>query len=129
VRDAVGLLGAQRIGHGIRAMEDAGLLARLGAAGLPFDVCPTSNVLTGTVRSLAEHPIRRLLAAGIPVSVSSDDPLVFETSVTSELALLHLAHGFSWPELGELTLNGVAHSFLSAPGRAALAGVIAPAWA
>jgi adenosine deaminase len=129
VRDAVGVLGVQRIGHGVRAIEDPDLLARLGAARVPFDVCPTSNVLTGTVTSLEAHPIRRLLADGITVSVSSDDPIVFGTSVTTELALLHLAHGFSWAELGSLTLNAAAASFQPPAAREALASTLAPDWA
>ena len=128
VRDAVDLLGVRRVGHGVRAVEDPELLERLGTGRVPLDVCPTSNVLTGTVPSLGAHPIRQLLAAGIPVSISSDDPLVFETCVTSELALLHLAHGFSWQELGELTSNAVASSFLPSAERAALARSIMPAW-
>ena len=128
IRAAVDLLAVHRIGHGVRVVENADLLERLGAARLPLDVCPTSNVLTGTVPSLDAHPIRQLLAAGIPVSISSDDPLVFETCVTSELALLHLAHGFSWHELGEMTSNAVAASFLPGADRAALAREIVPAW-
>jgi aminodeoxyfutalosine deaminase len=128
VRDAVDLLAIHRVGHGVRAVEDPGLVTRLGAARIPLDVCPTSNVLTGTVPSLDDHPIRRLLAAGVPVSISSDDPIVFETSVTSELALLHLAHGFSWAELGELTLGAASSSFLPRARREALARAIVPAW-
>jgi adenosine deaminase len=128
VRDAVDVLGVDRIGHGVRAADDPALLARLGAARIPLDVCPTSNVLTGAVRSLATHPIRALVAAGVPVSVSSDDPIVFETCVTAELALLHLAHGFSWPELGALTTNAMHASFLPAGERAALAEALAPGW-
>jgi len=128
VRDAVETLRVQRVGHGVRAAEDRNLLEQLGAASIPLDVCPTSNVLTGAASSLDAHPIRQLIASGIPISISSDDPIVFETCVTAELALLHLAHGFSWRELGALTLNGVSASFLPDSDRAALAREIAPAW-
>ena len=129
VRDSVEILNVDRIGHGVRATEETGLVQRLGEARVPLDVCPTSNVRTGTVTSLAAHPIRQFLAAGIPISVSSDDPIVFETSVTTELALLHLAHGFTWPELGELVQNGARAAFLPADERTALAQEIAAGWA
>ena len=128
VRDAVDLLAVHRIGHGVRAMDDPDLLERLGAARVPLDVCPTSNIRTGTVPSLERHPIRRLLAAGIPVTVSSDDPIVFETSITAELALLHLAHHFSWHELGGLTVNAAASCFLPPAERDALVRTIAATW-
>ena len=128
VRDAVDTLRVHRVGHGVRAVEDPDLLARLGQARVPLDLCPVSNVRTGTVSSLEAHPIRRLLNAGIPVTISSDDPIVFDTCVTAELALLHLAHGFSWRELGELTLHAVTASFLPSVERAALARTVAPAW-
>ena len=104
------------------------LLEQLGAARVPLDICPTSNVMTGAVASLGAHPIRRLLAAGIAVSIGSDDPIVFGTSVTSELALLHLAHGFSWAELRDLMLHAAANSFLPSARRAALAELMAAAW-
>ncbi len=128
VRAAVERLGVQRIGHGVRAIEDPVLLEEIAAARVALDVCPTSNVLTGAVASAGAHPIRRLLTAGIPVTISSDDPIVFGTSVTTELALLHLAHGFSWAELGDLLLHAASNSFLPRARRDALAETIAPAW-
>lgn len=128
VRAAVERLAVRRIGHGVRAAEDPALVERLGAAGVTLDVCPTSNVLTGAVPSLDDHPIRRFLAADIPVTIGSDDPIVFETSVTTELALLHLSHGFSWRELGDLMLNAARASFLPSAEREALARELAPAW-
>jgi adenosine deaminase len=128
VRDAVERLAVQRIGHGVRAVDDPALVERLGAAGVTLDLCPTSNVLTGAVPSLAAHPICRFLAAGIPVTIGSDDPIVFETSVTTELALLHLAPGFSWRELGDLMVTAAQASFLPSAKRAALARELASAW-
>lgn len=128
VREAVEHLAVDRVGHGVRAAEDPVLVEQLGAARLPLDMCLTSNVLTGAVPSLDAHPIRSLMAAGIPVSISSDDPVVFGTSVTTELALLHLAHGFSWAELGGLTANAASHSFLPSARREALVRAVAAAW-
>jgi adenosine deaminase len=128
VRAALDVLGVQRIGHGVRAIEDAALVADLAERRIPLDLCPTSNVRTGTVPSPAALPIRELLAAGIPVSIGSDDPLVFETSVTSELALLQVAHGFTLAELGGLTQHAVAASFLPPADRATLSREIAAGW-
>lgn len=94
VRDAVELLRAERIDHGVRAIEDPLLVATLARTGVPLDVCPSSNVRLGVARSLAEHPIERLRTAGVPVSVNTDDPLLFGTSVASEYALC--AATFGW---------------------------------
>jgi len=84
IRGAIEVLGAERIRHGIRAVEDAGLLSELAARGIVLDVCPTSNVRTGVVRSLAEHPLPALLAAGISATVNTDDPAMFGTDLESE---------------------------------------------
>jgi adenosine deaminase len=129
VARSVDRLAVQRIGHGVRAIEDAAVVQQIARAGVALDVCPTSNVLTGSVPSLAAHPIRHLLAAGVPVTVSSDDPIAFETTVTAELALLHLTHGFTWPELGDLTVDAVRHSFLPSDERESLSRSLAAGWA
>lgn len=84
VRAAVDLLGAQRLGHGVRASEDPGLLRRLAGEGVVCDVCPTSNVRLGLYPSIAEHGIGRLLAAGVRVTLNTDDPLLFGTSLLEE---------------------------------------------
>lgn len=84
VRGALETLGACRIRHGITAVEDEGLLRELAARGVVLDVCPTSNLRTGVVRSLEEHPLPRLLEAGIACSISTDDPALFDTDLTRE---------------------------------------------
>jgi aminodeoxyfutalosine deaminase len=81
---ALDALGADRIRHGIRATEDPGLLRELAARGTVLDVCPVSNVRTGVVRSLAEHPLPGLLAAGIACTINTDDPAMFGTDLKSE---------------------------------------------
>jgi len=81
---AVRALGADRIAHGIRAVEDPELLAYLAKHHIGCDVCPTSNVCLGIYPSLEHHPIRRLLAAGVPVTLNSDDPPLFHTTLTDE---------------------------------------------
>lgn len=84
VRGALEALGADRIRHGIRAVEDAGLVAELAGRGTVLDVCPLSNLRTGAVRSLAEHPLPQLLAAGVRCSISTDDPAMFDTDLTRD---------------------------------------------
>jgi aminodeoxyfutalosine deaminase len=89
VRGALGALdalGATRIRHGIRAVDDPALLAELRERGIVLDVCPVSNVRTGAVPSLEEHPLPRLLEAGVPCSISTDDPAMFDTDLSREYA-------------------------------------------
>jgi adenosine deaminase len=128
VRESVERLGLQRVAHGVRSTEDPTLVADLAARGVTLDVCPTSNVLTGAVDGLEGHPIRDLRDAGVKLTVSSDDPLVFDTTVTSELALLHHRFGFSFAELGELTAQAAVAAFLPAEGRSSLLMTIRDAW-
>ena len=86
VRGALDSLRADRIRHGIRAAEDPGLLRELAARAVVLDVCPVSNLRTGVVRSLAEHPLPQLVAAGIACSVSTDDPAMFGTDLAADYA-------------------------------------------
>jgi aminodeoxyfutalosine deaminase len=84
VRGALEVLAADRIRHGIRAVEDAGLVAELAGRGTVLDVCPLSNLRTGVVRSLEEHPLPQLVAAGVRCSISTDDPAMFDTDLTRD---------------------------------------------
>jgi len=86
VRAALDVLHADRLRHGVRAVEDPALLAELAARGIVCDVTPTSNVLTGVVRSLDEHPLPVMLAAGVRCSISSDDPVLMGTDLERECA-------------------------------------------
>jgi aminodeoxyfutalosine deaminase len=86
VRGALDALAADRIRHGIRAVDDPGLVREIAGRELVLDVCPISNVRTGAVRSLEEHPLRELLAAGVKCSISTDDPQMFETDLTRDYA-------------------------------------------
>jgi aminodeoxyfutalosine deaminase len=86
IRGALDSLRADRIRHGIRAADDPGLLRELAARGVVLDVCPISNLRTGVVASLAEHPLPELAAAGVACSVSTDDPAMFETDLTADYA-------------------------------------------
>jgi aminodeoxyfutalosine deaminase len=84
VRGALEALGADRIRHGIRAVEDAGLVDELAGRGTVLDVCPLSNLRTGVVASLDEHPLPQLVAAGVMCSISTDDPAMFDTDLTRD---------------------------------------------
>ncbi len=84
VRGALENLQADRLRHGIRAVEDPGLVAELAGRGTVLDVCPLSNLRTGVVRSLAEHPLPQLVAAGVRCSISTDDPAMFDTDLTRD---------------------------------------------
>jgi aminodeoxyfutalosine deaminase len=88
VRRALDALHADRIRHGIRAVEDPALLAELADRGIVCDVCPTSNVRTGAVRSLDEHPLPRMVEAGVMCTVNTDDPAMFDTDLGREYAQL-----------------------------------------
>jgi adenosine deaminase len=96
VWDAVELLGAERIDHGIKAVEDPELVQRLADWGIPLGVCPGSNVALGLYPDLRSHPIEALRAAGVPVSVNTDDPASLETDLVSEY--LATAKAFDWTE-------------------------------
>jgi len=84
VRGALEALHADRIRHGIRAVEDPGLVAELAGRGTVLDVCPLSNLRTGVVRSLEEHPLPQLVSAGVRCSISTDDPAMFDTDLTRD---------------------------------------------
>jgi aminodeoxyfutalosine deaminase len=103
-------MGADRIGHGIRGASDAGLLAVLRERGIALEVCPTSNVRTGAVRSLAEHPLRALFDAGVMVTLNSDDPGIFGCTLAGEFAAAR-GMGFSEQELGVMAENARRSAF------------------
>jgi aminodeoxyfutalosine deaminase len=86
IRGALDVLGADRIRHGIRATEDAGLVRELAGRGVVLDVCPISNIRTGVVASLAEHPLPGLLAAGVLCTINTDDPAMFGSDLRTEHA-------------------------------------------
>ena len=87
VWDAVELLGAERIGHGVSAATDPVLLAHLADRGIPLEVCPSSNLATRAVGSLDEHPLRTFVDAGVTVTINSDDPPMFNTTLNDEYAV------------------------------------------
>lgn len=116
--DSIEYLGAERIGHGIAAAADPALMRYLREHSIALEVCPTSNVRTRSVASLAEHPLPALVAAGVPVTINSDDPPMFSTTLNREYAvaadLLDLDHA----GIADLARAGVRHSFAEPARRA-----------
>ena len=82
--DALRLLGAERIGHGTSAVQDPALLEHLASTGIPLEVCPSSNIATRAVATLADHPLRAFRDAGVVVTINSDDPPMFGTTLNRE---------------------------------------------
>jgi adenosine deaminase len=109
---AINALGAERIGHGVRAIEDPVLVDYLREHHIPIELNPTSNVRLGVARSLEEHPLPRLLEAGVPLTVNSDDPPLFETTLTAEYLALAGPMSLSLDQVDQIALNGFRHSFL-----------------
>ncbi|MFV0308155.1 MAG: adenosine deaminase [Desertimonas sp.] len=110
VRDSVDLLGADRIQHGIRAGEVAGLVERLAEGQICLDVCPTSNLMLGVVADLADHPLPGLLDAGVPCSLNADDPLLFGVGVLDEYELARTSLDLSDPQLAAIARASIDHS-------------------
>ncbi len=106
VRAALEHLKVTRIGHGVRSVEDPALVAELAESGVVLEVCPGSNVTLGVYENLAAHPIKALRDAGVKVTVSTDDPPFFHTTMADEFN--NLADEFGWQEEDFKDLNGVA---------------------
>ncbi|WP_345564024.1 adenosine deaminase [Nonomuraea rosea] len=107
IREALDLGRTERLGHGIRVLDDDALVAEVRARGIPLEVCPTSNVLLGLVPSLAEHPLPRLRAAGLAVTINTDG----ETALADEYVRLRQVFGYGDDELAELARASIDASF------------------
>jgi adenosine deaminase len=108
------------VGHGIRSVDDPALLAHLSEHRIALDVCPTSNLRTGAVASAAAHPLRRLFDAGVLVTINSDDPIFFGTTLSDEYRLTARTFGFDIDDLTTLAINAARASFLPPREREAL---------
>ncbi|MEU4528950.1 adenosine deaminase [Micromonospora ureilytica] len=117
VWDALNELGAERIGHGISAAQDPQLLAYLAERQIGMEICPTSNVRTRAVATLDEHPLPRLVEAGLLVTINSDDPPMFGTTLNDEYAVAARLLGVGAEGLAGLARNAVTASFLDSTGQ------------
>ncbi|MEX2494559.1 MAG: adenosine deaminase [Woeseia sp.] len=121
VRDAIEILGAERIGHGIHIIGDPVAMDLVRERNVALEVCPTSNWLCNSVPSTAMHPIRRLMEAGVAVTVNSDDPGLFGIDLCHEYELLQREHRFSPEDFRHCNATAARHSFIDA-------GTIAKVW-
>jgi aminodeoxyfutalosine deaminase len=117
---ALQLLGAERIGHGTTAVEDPALLAHLAETGIPLEVCPSSNIATRAVAAIEEHPIVAFRDAGVTVTVNSDDPPMFGTSLNREYEIAADLLGLDEAGVAELARTAVRASFAEEPMKATL---------
>ncbi|WP_175411245.1 adenosine deaminase [Streptomyces sp. TRM64462] len=118
VWDALNELGAERIGHGTSAVQDPALLAHLAEHRIALEVCPTSNLATRAVTDLEQHPIKEMVAAGVLVTVNSDDPPMFGTDLNNEYAVAARLLGLDERGVAALAKNAVDASFLDPAGKA-----------
>ena len=111
IREALETLPVQRLGHGVRAIEDPSLVKDIVARGVTLEVCPGSNVATGLYKSLSDHPIRNLMSAGVNVTLNSDDPPYFATTVGNEYDKAESVIGLSPDQLRGITKAAITASF------------------
>jgi adenosine deaminase len=110
VRDSLDLLHADRVGHGVRSVEDPRLVERLAAAGVTCEVCPSSNVSLGVAPDEASVPVRTLVEAGVPVALGADDPLLFGRRLVKQYEIARDVHGFAPAGLAELARMSIRGS-------------------
>ncbi len=120
VREAIELLGAERIDHGVRVVEDPALVRELAERRVPLDVCPTSNVVLGVVPSFGSHPIDRLRQAGVRVSLNTDDPELYGIDLAGEYVRAAATFGWGVEDLGALARTSIESSFADEPRRQAM---------
>jgi adenosine deaminase len=124
ITDSLDLLNVERIDHGIRCMEDGALVERLATEQVPLTVCPLSNVRLRAVGSLAEHPLPAMLAAGLNVSVNSDDPAYFGGYVDDNFRELVAVHALTVEDRALLAANSIRSSFLDEARKEQLLGEV-----
>lgn len=124
VWDALRHLKAERIGHGTSLVQDPELIDYLGEHRIPIEVCPTSNIATGVVKDLEQHPIRRMAEAGLLITVNSDDPPMFGTDLSTEYEVAAKLLALDEQGVADLAKNAVHASYLDADGKRRLAAEI-----
>jgi len=127
IRKAVELLGAERIGHGLTAIQDPSVMALLRERRIPLEVCPTSNVATGLIARFEDHPLPRFLEAGLVVTLNSDDPAMFGTSLKNEFLQAAKIFSLTRQQIVGLCGNAIRFSFLPEGDKQQLLGELAEA--
>lgn len=117
IRSVLEVCQAERIGHGIRAVDDPDLMVELAARSLPLEICPTSNLRLGAVPEMSVHPIERLRRAGIEVTINSDDPSLFDTTLAREYEQVARSFDYSAADLVAFSWTALRHAFLAAEER------------
>jgi adenosine deaminase len=120
VREAVEILGADRIGHGIRSVEDPGVLEMLHAQGTVLEICPTSNVQSGVVENFGAHPLNALYLGGIETTINTDDPLICNVTMSDEIAQVVRSTPLTLDDVKQNILTAARASFLPPNQRDAL---------
>ena len=120
IRGALDTLHSVRIGHGVRCLEDPELVAELRERQVPLEVCPTSNICLKVAGSLAEHPLPKLLGEGLYVTLNSDDPPMFGTTLTDELARVSKEFGYDQQDLQDFQVRAAQVALLDDDAKAAL---------
>jgi adenosine deaminase len=110
--DAIELLGAKRIGHGVASLKDPMLMKYLEKHQICLEMCPTSNWLTRAVKSLQEHPLPKILRSGVPVSINTDDPAIFGVTMKDEMKICQTQLGLSSKELEQCENYAAQASFI-----------------
>ena len=117
IREAVELLGADRIGHGVKAMEDLSVMDLLIQHHVTLEMCPTSNLQTGAISSLGQHPLWAYQQVGIPVTINTDDPSISSTTLTDEYLVALRGIGIPLRAIRHMVLTAAEAAFLAAPER------------
>ena len=120
IRSALEVCRPERIGHGISVIDDPVLTSMLAQKGIPLEICPSSNVALGVAPSLPRHPFDQIYRSGIPVSVNSDDPPFFDTTLSEEYERLAATFGYDETVLVALAVGALEHAFLEPAERRAL---------
>jgi adenosine deaminase len=124
VRDAVFLLEADRIDHGVRAIEDPELMDILAERQIALGVCPSSNIVLGLYKSVGEHPVDRLRKAGIPISINTDDPALLRTDLPEEIARTAEAFGWDKETCRDVAATSILASFANDDIKSRLLGAL-----
>lgn len=113
VREAIEVLGADRIGHGVRVMEDPNVVALAKERDTTFEVCVTSNYQSGVASSLVTHPLPRMIDAGLKTTINTDDPSISRITLSTEVQMVESNFQLGIPKIKELTMNAVNAAFVS----------------